>query len=290
MARLQIRPGGVSGGFVGSNGGKAGKRSVVRGWSLGSAQRLLRFLWSVNPDALDRRDGWALTLTLGETPATSATWQALRKAYSSRVRDLVGEDGFQFWVVEWTAKGRPHLHMAVYGGDRQLGKRLLLAWLQCADRAGFPVNTVAQHIIPITGATGWLNYVSKHASRGVEHYQRQGAPEGWDKTGRLWGHSEGWPVETPLVVDLEDHQFHHYRRLVRDYRRRELRRAGAPESAIRRVGASHGHNEKGRFQGVGAWLPDVYAMVFLQVALAKEATIKYEKDRVNDGECNATNR
>lgn len=57
--------------------------------------------------------------------------------------------------------------MAVYGPGR-LDAALLVAWLDIADAHGWPVATKAQHIVPIVGATGWLQYVSKHAARALE--------------------------------------------------------------------------------------------------------------------------
>ncbi|WP_151082275.1 hypothetical protein [Nocardioides cynanchi] len=74
-----------------------------------------------------------------------------------------------------------------------------------------------QQVTPITGPVGWLKYLSKHAARGVRHYQRQGKPAGWERTGRLWGKSSGWPVVAPLQMDLTTQQGHRFRRLVRRY-------------------------------------------------------------------------
>ena len=75
----------------------------------------------------------------------------------------------------------------------------------------------AQQVTPITGPVGWLKYLSKHAARGVRHYQRQGKPAGWDKTGRLWGHGGGWPEVEPLQMHLTTEQGHRVRRLVKRY-------------------------------------------------------------------------
>ncbi|MGA8247375.1 MAG: hypothetical protein WB797_10750 [Nocardioides sp.] len=75
----------------------------------------------------------------------------------------------------------------------------------------------AQQVTPITGPVGWLKYLSKHAARGVRHYQRQGKPAGWDRTGRLWGHGGEWPAVEPLRVDLTTGQAWRLRRLVKRY-------------------------------------------------------------------------
>jgi hypothetical protein len=60
-----------------------------------------------------------------------------------------------------------------------------------------------------------LKYLSKHAARGVRHYQRQGKPVGWDKTGRLWGKGGDWPVVEPLRLQLTNDQAWRFRRLLK---------------------------------------------------------------------------
>jgi hypothetical protein len=66
-----------------------------------------------------------------------------------------------------------------------VGRWTVREWLSLA--AAYGAGEVGQAVVPITGALGWSKYLSKHASRGVAHYQRQGTPPGWTKTGRLWG-------------------------------------------------------------------------------------------------------
>ena len=70
---------------------------------------------------------------------------------------------------------------------------------------------------PILDAAGWLEYLSKHAARGVRHYQRQGRPAGWDKTGRLWRKGGQGPVVEPLRLDLTTDQAWRFRRLLKRY-------------------------------------------------------------------------
>lgn len=189
------------------------------------SRRLVAWLWSVNPDALSP-NGWALTLTTGHTPATADEWHDARKAFLKRL-DRAGVSGLQ-WLTEWTAKGRPHLHLSAFmtpGDLADLDKIALVAWLEICDKRGWPASTRAQHIVPISGATGWLEYVSKHSARGVAHYQRQGAPEGWEKTGKLWGVWGQWPVELPVESDIRDDHFYRYRRLSSQWQRDRMRRA-----------------------------------------------------------------
>lgn len=82
---------------------------------------------------------------------------------------------------------------------------------------------------PIEGALGWLQYTSKHADRGVAHYQRQGMPPGWLSMPQVWSRGGDWPVVPPLALSLEYAEFVRFRRLVRAYvmaeRRGDLARA-----------------------------------------------------------------
>lgn len=132
-------------------------------------RRQIVWLWSVLPDRLGR-DGWAVTLTTGGTPDSAASWTAARKMFLHRMaREGVHQ---HHWVTEWTAKGRPHLHLSMFGGSMddyrptQLDTLALVHWLQVCDHFGWDATPEAQHITPITGATGWMEYVSKHAARG----------------------------------------------------------------------------------------------------------------------------
>lgn len=129
------------------------------------------------------------------------------------------------WVVEWQRRGTPHLHMAVYAPDHDphFGPKLVFAWLAVAEQFGARMN--AQDYDRISGAEGWLKYLSKHAARGVRHYQRNGKPSGWEKTGRLWGYGGEWPTDAPMTLTLDMAAYHRLRRLVRSWRVADARRA-----------------------------------------------------------------
>lgn len=250
-AKVTIYPGGMSGGFAAPPGRGGGRRGQVNGWTRGAARRLVSFLWSVNPDLLGD-DGWAITLTVGETPETATEWEHARSLFLQRCRDL-GVTRYQ-WCTEWTALGRPHTHMAVYGPGR-LDVALLLAWLDIADSHGWPVATKAQHIVPIVGATGWLQYVSKHAARGVVHYQREGAPEGWTKTGRLWGVGGDWPTEEETVIEMGVAQFALFRDLVHDWLLADMVRREVPPELVAECEARWADPEHGNAHGLSGWIP-----------------------------------
>lgn len=277
MAVVRIWPGGSSGGFAGpgrkpDDGGA--KRGEVNGWSKGAARRLLAWLWSVDAVKLEGRDGWAVTLTMGGTPEHSDVWALARKRLLDRLR-YDGVESLQ-WLTEWTAKGRPHMHMAVYGPGR-LDARILVHWLTICDDLGWPASTKAQHIVRITGTTGWLQYLSKHAARGVAHYQRQGAPPGWEKTGRLWGVVGDWPIESPLEVDLERHQFHAFRRHVRRYQKARMRSLGVSTARIHQSGVRLRHPVESPYIGVSGWIPEPVSTALLELAYQTEARIDYRK-------------
>lgn len=286
MPRVSIYPGGTSGGFAGTgrtanDGGKP--RDAVKGWSAGSARRLVSWLWSVDPSMLGD-DGLAVTLTMGGRPDSAQTWHRARKQLMERLSYRGATS--QHWVVEWTAKGRPHLHMAVYGSTIA---DIVVAWLDICRKLDWPATYGAQHIVPITGAPGWLEYLAKHASRGVAHYQRQGMAEGWEKSGRLWGHWGDWPVMPPVEVELTDPQFWRYRRALRRYQVARLRNAGA-FSASRKVGRRHGDREKGRMMGTSGWVPEDVSYRLLMHTLGSQTAGIYEWEKEENVDFNEADR
>ena len=86
-------------------------RGTVNGWTRASVRRHKTWLYSVNVDGLDG-DGYGVTLTLRDTPATHTEWSAL----VARLHRAFREAGLSrwHWVVEWQRRGTPHLHLAVY--------------------------------------------------------------------------------------------------------------------------------------------------------------------------------
>jgi hypothetical protein len=96
-----------------------------------------------------------------------------------------------------------------------VGAWTVAVWLRLA--AVYRPGEVGQDHREITGPVGWLKYLSKHASRGVAHYQRQGKPAGWESTGRLWGKGGVWPVVEPVHGVMDDPTFRRLRRMIRAY-------------------------------------------------------------------------
>lgn len=211
------------------NDHERGKRGAITGWSAAAVRRHTKWLYSVEAERLTG-DGFAATLTLRETPESHLIWGRLLLSWFKRV-ERAGAVRIHY-VVEWQRRGTPHLHAAVYfpkGFRSRRSAHLLLqrSWVELA--APYGARAASQHVAPITGALGWLQYLSKHASRGVAHYQRVGRPDGWERTGRLWGHRGSWPVGEPMRFDVAAPTYHRFRRLARSYR---IARARADLAAL----------------------------------------------------------
>jgi hypothetical protein len=162
------------------------------------------------------------------------------------------------WIVEWQERGTPHFHLALYF-DQELDEfeqwKLLRAWVDVSVALGSKL--LSQTFEPISGARGWLEYLSKHSARGRMHYQRQGKPEGWEKTGRLWGYGGDWPVVEPVKYQLDREAYWHYRRLVRSWRVASARRGPNPGkriAAARRL-LQRSDRKLGAVAGVSEFIP-----------------------------------
>lgn len=215
-ATLTVHPNGVSAGFGGGNDSPV-KRSVVTGWSQSSARRNTKFLQSVDLNDLFGV-GVSITLTVGIVPPTHEHWRKICRAFEMRM----SRAGFlrYHWVVEWTRRGHPHLHGVLFFetslASASLLHRIETAWLDVSKEYG--TSSRGQHIVPIDGLLGWLQYTAKHAARGAYHYQRERSkiPDGWQKTGRMWGKSGDWPV-CEDKAELTPSAFFMFRRLMRSY-------------------------------------------------------------------------
>lgn len=260
------------GGYVnGSSAGIAGrptvhKRGEVKGWTAATVRRHQRWLWSVRSDELADGGlfGVAFTLTVRDLPASAEEWTRVRDNWvrSLKERGLVR----LHWVTEWQRRGVPHLHVAAYFEAERVpfGKQARMlpvsalaisAWTYAAREWGPSLR--AQDAKPIEGVTGWLEYLSKHAARGVKHYQRQGIPEGWEKSGRLWGYSGEWPRSEPTTWDISTRAFWRYRRLVRSWTIANARASGDPRRiAYARRMLKCGEHRRSAVRGVSGWIPE----------------------------------
>lgn len=246
------------------------KRGKVTGWSPGAVRRHTKWLYSVDTEMLDGQ-GFALTLTLRNTPESADALHAIRRAWLKRVERLGAIR--VHWVIEWQRRGTPHIHAAVYfrsfdglpDGFRNqavMGTVMTSAWVDVATRYGTTLS--AQHWDTIDGPLGWLQYLSKHASRGVKHYQRSGHPEGWERTGRLWGHGGEWPADAPARFDMSREAFWRYRRLVRSWRIADARSSGDPKRiAYARKMLACPLPKLSAVRGVSDWLPELVTLSFI---------------------------
>ena len=242
------------------------KRTTIQGWSQSAVRRHTKWLYSVPVKSLDG-SGYAVTLTMRDCPPTAEEFHRLRRTYLKRI-ERMGAVRIH-WVIEWQRRGCPHLHLAIYVHD-DLSKREQFAlkshWVDVAGPFGAEVQ--AQYVLPITGASGWLQYLSKHAARGAAHYQRQGMPSGWEKSGRLWGHTGDWVVEEPMRFYLPQEAFFRYRRMVRSWRYASARAESDLVTRRRRMIAARrmlrGNNrELATVRGVSEWVSEDQNLAFL---------------------------
>lgn len=232
-------------------------RGEVSGWSEGATRRNTAFLRSICEDRLTGA-GVAFTLTLRECPPTSEVWHRLRRAWEMR---MVRAGMIRLhWVTEWQRRGVPHLHGAIWWPDAYHLSPIIDAW--CAVAAAFGAAERGQHARKIDGAVGWFQYLSKHAARGVKHYQRSGdnIPDGWKgRTGRVWGKSGDWPVREAIRINLQDQHgdggFFAFRRLVRSWRIADARSSGDAYRLRQARGMLTCHDlGSSRVRGVSEWI------------------------------------
>lgn len=284
------------------NSHQRAKRDRITGWSAGAVRRHTKWLYAVDDLGLDTDGevGFALTLTMRDTPPSATALHALRRAWIERLRrrGLVR----LHWVIEWQRRGVPHLHCAAYFDSaavhdlsgsvdvRAMGPIAAAEWVLIADDYGAQLH--GQHVAPIDSAVGWAKYLSKHAARGVAHYQRQGKPAGWESTGRLWGHTGDWPVVEPNRLHLTMRGFHRYRRLVVAWRladaRAELvaattpdqRRKAAQRVAYARRVLSSSDRRLSAVRGISEWIPPEVNDRLLELLAAEGHVVSEVPDTV----------
>lgn len=247
MGTVTVYPGGSTAGFPSDSKHRRAKRGRVTGWTPAAARRLLTFLWSVESERLDG-DGLAVTLTMGGRPADALEWAHARGLLLQWLRDH-GATRWQ-WLTEWTAQGRPHLHLAVYGDG--IGAELVaLAWIRISRSAGWPASWKGQSVEPIFDAEGWLKYVAKHSARGVDHYQRETPPPGWETTGRLWGKGGDWPTVEPQKLYLTGPQTFLYMAHFKEWQAARMILEGVSQEQVDKYLA----DGVGEIRGLSGWIP-----------------------------------
>lgn len=253
-------------------------RGDVQGWSKSATRRNIAFLRSVDEHSIQATpDGEllaaiALTLTLKDCPPTGEDWHKIRRSFLKRLE----RSGLHrcHWVTEWQRRGVPHLHGAFwFPSDNtpqqtsRIVSEILNHWLAVASQYGAQIH--GQHFNLIYDPVGWFKYLAKHAARGVHHYQRSklNIPDGWKKTGRVWGHTGDWPLTDPDKRLVSDAEFFTFRRLARSWRKADARTSGN-RYRIRsaRQMLKHNHPEQSKLRGVSEWIPQPTALTFLDLA------------------------
>jgi len=244
------------------------KREEVEGWTDASTRRNTQFLYSVDERKLTGH-GFALSLTLKDCPATADDWKLTRETFFKRLRRMGMVRGH--WLTEWQRRGVPHMHAAVWF-DEGLRQRDPLAlstipkhWVDLSSAYGASLR--GQHVEQISDSIGWFKYLSKHAVRGLGHYQRsaESIPDGWKKTGRMWGHLGEWPTIDPVRYTFDMETFWAYRRMVQRWRLADARASGDRHrlrSARRMLQSSD--RSAGSVRGVGEWIGTDQTQGFLR--------------------------
>lgn len=265
MPRVTVLPNGVTASIPrrGSKQLEVAKRGKVHGWSVQSTRRLRRWFYAVDGQALDGA-GLAVTLTVRDLPPTAAEWTATRDRFLVRLRRAGMVRGQ--WLTEWQRRGVPHLHGCFFFADGQADVELVVGhWLASAD--GWRPGRSAQHVTPLWGLPGWLQYQAKHSTRGVRHYQRAQVPEAWQSgTGRLWGVVGQWPLREELH-DVDLMTFWRFRRLMRGWLHSQAR----ADEDFRRVAwvrrmLADGDERRARVRAIGEFCPESTARRMLDAA------------------------
>lgn len=209
----------------GVNSHRRAIRGDCEGWTNSATRSNRNFLYSVDETNLTGI-GFALSLTVKRCPLSPNEWASIRDLFIRRLKRV----GLQrmHWLTEWQRRGVPHLHAAVWfseASEATFSQKLITDhWLDLSSL--YASSRSGQHVVLINNDVGWFKYLSKHAVRGLQHYQRSAdsIPQAWQgKTGRMWGKIGDWPTVEPLRLDLKPRQYHRVRRLIRSWRKADAR-------------------------------------------------------------------
>lgn len=225
-----------------------GKRGEIKGWSPSSARRLKQWLQSNSP--LPDGQNFTCTLTLAETPASAEDFSELRRVFLQNAKRSLGVKRLH-WVMEFTRRGVPHLHCFFTAKDMSTAQRLVASWL---GQTGGLIQS--QDLKPMYDLMGWQQYVSKHVGRSETHYQRQGMPPGWEKSGRVWGKFGEWQTHDETSYELLRWSYFQVRREMKKYALAQAR-SRQDWKAVSRIRRWYNCGSKTRSQvtGAGAWAP-----------------------------------
>lgn len=255
------------------------KRGKVQGWTHRTTRSNTRFLYAVEPGGLTGY-GYALSLTLRDCPPTAEDFHRVRRAFFEAMRRL-GMIRLH-WLIEWQRRGVPHLHAALWLPGPGMADEIVQHWCRVAKRYG--ALKWGQHVTRINNEVGWFKYLSKHAARGVSHYQRapESIPKGWkDGTGRMWGSVGDWPLREAMELNIDKRGYDRLRRIVRGWRVADARRAMENGEGTRRLRSARrmlrsNDPNAAAVRGVSEWIP-------LESALQAVTWLASEGCKVSDG-------
>lgn len=260
MAIITLQKNGIKAGVSGSGARDRTppEKTALAGWSQSSIRRNNDFLRSVDYGRLEGMAGLAFTGTLQQCPESSDEWQRILRAFWRRLRRM--DVALVHYVTEWQRRGVPHVHCSLFwrDPDPMTPMRVIDHWLALTGHLG--ADTFGQHITTITDALGWAQYTSKHAQRGLFHYQRtpEAVPVHWGgKTGRMWGKLGDWPIWEDVRLEVSQSGYHRFRRIVRGWRIADARASGN-KRRIRSARRMLQCNDKAlsSVRGLSEWLPD----------------------------------
>ena len=246
------------------------KRKEITGWSESATRRNTAFLYSVDTKSLDDYLGLAITCTIVKLPETSDDWSRMVNLFIQRLRRM-GVVMYH-WVVEWQKRGVPHLHGMLYF-DRSVDiteiKQIKIHWLDSVYTVNKDSPSIGcQTVKPVTSSQGWVQYLGKHGSRGLRHYQRADKPTSWQKTGRMWGKGGKWPVRTS-EGEIDISHFHRFRRLVKRWRLSDARSDTDLSKRSKRIAYArkmlkNPNKNLSTVRGISEWIPEDLSLLMLQ--------------------------
>ena len=212
--RVKIGALGMSGGYIGDNGGQAGIRDIITGWSRQCSRRFRRKFQSVIPDTLTGV-GHAFSLTVLALPHTPAQWQTIVKRFEERLFHA-GALRLQ-WSGELQGRRCPHIHGSVFFPDNSAmsSADVVRHWLGAA--ASLSPNSKGQCVKLISDIGGWAYYQAQHLTMHEKACQKIGMPPGWKKSGRMYRFRGDWQFHLENE-DIPPPVFFRIRDIIKGYR------------------------------------------------------------------------
>lgn len=135
------------------------------------------------------------------TPTDGVTVKKLLNSLLTRLRDKVGCK--YLWVMEFTRKGNPHIHVYLTcNNTSDIHNYLANTWNRICGESSehLSVHLHNKNMIPWDMGSG--AYVCKYLEK---HYQKN-VPDSFESVGRFWGCSRGFvkPISTKSVDDINN--------------------------------------------------------------------------------------